>query len=484
MGLSRQSVLFVLAGALCSAHARAQVPAAPSSVPIEARSEARSGPAEARSQANPAPGIELPEVTDPMLQPPAAAARQVHTWQEAIALVRARSTNLATARAQFDAAAARSDGSRSNLLPTASAVGQVNRALLFATGLNLRGDVLEANVRIPDPATIWTGSLNVQQRILDPRSVYDRHTAQLAVRAAAAGGVEAERLALATLADAMVGVFTAERVAEVSRVSLRSNLSVLDLTQRRARLGAASAVDVLRVQQEVATNRGAVLQSAEALRRAYETLGVALGFPEAFGIAPGLTAAGLAEDAAHLCTPIAGGVRSDVQAAQLDYSVAERAVASSGYGYAPVLSVGSAVSYSTQPNAARPSQWTVGAALTVPLYDGGRLSAERATSSANAAAVQQRLTATERQAALEAVQAQRGVDVALADYEISKKAREISAESARLSQIAFVHGTGTSFDLVDSARRLLLAEIDVAIKEFTVVRSRIAAVLAVSNCSL
>jgi hypothetical protein len=38
--------------------------------------------------------------------------------------------------------------------------------------------------------------------------------------------------------------------------------------------------------------------------------------------------------------------------------------------------------------------------------------------------------------------------------------------------------------LVESARRQRLAEIDVTIKEFEVVRARIAALLALSNCSL
>ena len=94
------------------------------------------------------------------------------------------------------------------------------------------------------------------------------------------------------------------------------------------------------------------------------------------------------------------------------------------------------------------------------------------------------MTDAVRNARLQAVQAQRAVVVAEANFAVSRQARDIASDSARLSRIAFVHGTGTSFDLVESARRQRLSEIDVTIQEFEVVRARIAALLALSNCSL
>ena len=129
-------------------------------------------------------------------------------------------------------------------------------------------------------------------------------------------------------------------------------------------------------------------------------------------------------------------------------------------------------------------QWSVGAVLSVPIYDGGRLGAERRINVANAHAARQQLTEASRQAQLQAIQAQRGVEVAAQNHEVSKNARAIAEESARLSRVAFMHGTGTSFDLVESARRLRLAEIDLTIKEFEVVRAQLTALLALSNCNI
>jgi hypothetical protein len=49
-------------------------------------------------------------------------------------------------------------------------------------------------------------------------------------------------------------------------------------------------------------------------------------------------------------------------------------------------------------------------------------------------------------------------------------------------RIAFVQGQGNSFDLVDTARRLREAELDVAVKEFELVRAQIAALLSQASC--
>ena len=67
---------------------------------------------------------------------------------------------------------------------------------------------------------------------------------------------------------------------------------------------------------------------------------------------------------------------------------------------------------------------------------------------------------------------------------MSTTARNIAKESQRLSRLAFINGNGTSFDLVDSARRLREAEIDVLIKEFQVFQARLTAFLSRSNCAI
>ena len=67
---------------------------------------------------------------------------------------------------------------------------------------------------------------------------------------------------------------------------------------------------------------------------------------------------------------------------------------------------------------------------------------------------------------------------------VAAKTRELAAETARLTKVSYVNGSATSFDLVDTARRLREAELDYTIKEFNVLRAKIAALLALSTCDV
>ncbi len=469
-------VCLVLVSAGIASQARAQV----SDPPVPAPAAQPEAPQLGRTAQ---PARSVPLVNDPMLETIEPPPRVLASWQEALSLVRSRSTSIATAHSRIADANARARQALSSSLPEISGQGSVRRDLLFATGTNFTSTSTQVNVRIPSPATVWNAGVSLRQPLFDLRSWYDVGTSDRAVAAATSSAEDVERLALGGLADSIVTVITAERLAEVSRVSLRSNLETLDLTRRRKELGAASGVDVLRVEQEVASNRLDVVQSDESLRQARESLGMALGYPEGFGVAPNIKVDALATDARSACVPVSDpSQRSDVRAAELNLQVTERNVSSLGYGFAPTLDLVSDLNYTTRPTSARPVQWSIGAVLNIPIYDGGRLSSERAASQANATAAREQLTDVKRRAQLEATRAQRSVQVAEANFTVSRQARDIAEESSRLARFAFEHGTGTSFDLVESARRQRLSEIDVTIKEFEVVRARIAALLALSNC--
>lgn len=422
----------------------------------------------------------MPEVNDEMLTPVETPPQVLGTWQQAIELVRNRSTSVATAQAQVLQAQAQARQALSRVLPTLDGNGRVERNLLALRVFNpSSGQVEDQNI------TVWNANLTLSQSLINLRAWHDIGTSGVQERAAAVDSENAERVALAALADSIVSVITAERVAEVNRVSLRSNLSTLDLTKKRTLLGAASAVDVLRAEQEVASSRVALVTGDEALRRAREALGMALGYPEAWGVAPDIKLDQLASDARSVCSRIqTPEERSDVRSARMNVDASERNISSPSYGRAPTLTLISDLNYTSAPQALRPVTWSIGAVLTVPIYDGGVLGAERDANVAAAETARQNLTQVERQARLDAAQAQRSVRVAQANFEVSRQARDIAAESARLSRIAFVHGTGTSFDLVESARRQRETEIDVTIREFDIVRAQITALLALSNCNI
>jgi outer membrane protein TolC len=422
-----------------------------------------------------------------MLEPVPPAAKVITDWRQALRIVRGRSTEVAIAQSRIEEARANSRSVLARSLPTITGTGTVNRHLITGTGPRLSNQGIDPRATIPDPRQIWNGTISVNQPLLDMKAWYDHGSASQRERISQLSARDTERLVLAALADALVNVFTSERLAEVSRISLRSSLSTSDLTRRRARLGAAAALDVLRTEQEVTRSRAQVVQADENLRQSREALGMALGYPEPWGVNPEVKLDQLAADARHVCQPVqAVDTRADVLAAQANVDAAQRAETSADYTLLPTLDLLSDFTVTSSPFTAngKEYQWTVGAMLTIPFYDGGARYGARRQAEAQSETARHQLEQARRQATLEVTQSQRQVGVALANLQVSQQSRDVAGESARLAQVAFVNGSGTSFDLVDAARQLREAEVDLAIKEFEVVRAQVTALLAAANCQI
>lgn len=463
-----------IAPALCEAQ-----PTTPSQPPERAQPPIDEGGAASTPNAGATPA--MPEVTDSMLAPVPAPRHILSDWREALRLVRSRSTSLRQAAITVSSAAAQAELAATRYYPTLRATGTVSHPLL-SPGSNAQALGFFQNFQ-----TTWRGNVNLKQPILNLQAWHDANTAELNIEAAKLSAQDAERRVIAGVADTIVAVVTAERLALVSRVALRSSLYTFELTQRRSKLGAASSVDVLRAEQEVTLNRQKIINADENVERAREALGMALGFTEPWGVAPTLRLNELSLDAARVCRPVTLSTeRSDVQALQKQQQVAERAIQSVDYQLAPTLDFTSDYNY-TQPNFpqdAKPVQWSIGALLTVPLYDGGVRQAQRWQQQTQVQNAQNQIEQRSREVTIEMRQAERAVEVARRNHTVSLDLQRVAKETARLSQLSFVNGRGTSFELVEAARRSQEADLDLAVKEFELVRAQLLAHLVLANCSL
>ncbi len=453
--------------------------------PLPGATEGRTPPAAATSdtptQALEAPSLPVFDIQDPMLTPIAPPPRILGDWREALRLVRNRSTSLRGAELQVTQARVQALATTNRFRPTIRATGVVNHPLLEpGTSANAFGNFQNFQ-------TTWRGTVSLRQPIVNFQTWHDAETAAVSVQAAQLSHQDMERRVLAGVADTIVSVVTAERLSEVSRVGLRSALSTLHLTERRSRLGAASAVDVLRAQQEVALLRQQIVSTDENLERAREALGMALGYPESWGVSPSIRLNELAADAARVCATVSDlSKRADVLALKKQQEVAERNVESADYQLAPTLDFTSDYTYAdpTFPVDAKPMQWSIGALLTIPIYDGGARGAQRWQQQTAALDVRNQIDQRTREATIETRQALRAVEVARRNYDVSVESRRLAHETARLAQLSFLNGRGTSFELVEAARRSREAELDLAVKEFDLVRAELTAQLAQANCSL
>jgi outer membrane protein TolC len=425
----------------------------------------------------------LPNIEDTMLTPQPPAAHVLGSWREALGVMRSNSPNLRISLAQVDIARARARQAAAATLPNLS---------MLTGNTYARYDILRHRVTgadgekalLPEPNAAAGVTLRVP--VFAPRAWYDKETANQQIALASLNTKEAERLLVASVADTIVSTVTAERLAEVSRVNLKGALSTLDLNKRRASLGASSALDVLRAEQEVQSARGQVVTADEGLLQAREALGLALGTSDGWGVNPDIHLDSLADDARASCKAEPDVThRSDVRASRENLKITERQKGSVDWAFWPTLDAVSGFQATAQPLPNRYyASWYVGANLNWTIYDGGLRYGQKDEAVANERVAREQLNDTQRRAQLQVTQAFRGVQVAELNLSVAVKAREIAAETARLARVAFMNGSGTSFDLVDTASRLRQAELDLAVKQFQVLRARIAALLALASCDV
>jgi outer membrane protein TolC len=435
--------------------------------------------------------------------PPATNVLQ--SWRDALRLLRQNSSTLRTLEAQQEVSRAQARQALAPALPTVTGTGAVTRQLLkgetqvldstrtlqnaadgFVPGQPLNIVPVYDTVALPTNATTWQAGLNLRVPLLALSAWHNRGTALRQIEVAKLNSKAAERVSIAAVADAVVTAVTAERLAEVSRVSLESVLSTLDLTKRRAGLGAASTIDVLRIEQEVSLSRGQVVTANDGVLRAREALGAALGSAEPYGVTPSIRLDELANDAKSSCQPADVLARADVRAAQASVQVAKHSEEGVSKTYWPTIDAVSSLTYWSPVSAINNEHvtWSVGGVLNWTLYDGGLRYGTREQRTAETRIANEQLTEAKRRARLEVTQAFRAVRSSEATLSVAAKTREIAAETARLTKVAYLNGSGTSFDLVDTARRLREAELDYTVKEFDVLRAKIAALLALATCDV
>jgi outer membrane protein TolC len=194
----------------------------------------------------------------------------------------------------------------------------------------------------------------------------------------------------------------------------------------------------------------------------------------------------LAQDARSYCSQEPNlDKRPDVIAANASVAVAERRKDGVDWTFWPTVDAVSSLGVrNTVFQNNEHVSWTIGGQLSWLLYDGGVRYGQRDEFEAQARIAKEALTDTRQRANTDVVQSLRAVEVAKQNLEVFTKSREIAAETARLAKVAFINGSGTSFDLVDTAGRQRQAEIDLTVKEFELLRARVAAFLALASCNV
>ncbi|RKH96916.1 TolC family protein [Corallococcus sp. AB030] len=437
----------------------------------------------------PAPVPFQPKVDDPMLTPVPAAPEQVKTWDDALTRVRQRSTDLRNAEAGVSRAQGRWRQSLGLLLPNARATAGVGVDVLHpdvpsaAGGGFVGGSNTGTGVAGPS-APLGTVSASLTQSIIDVGAWRGLSSAKASESASVASLQDVQRRLTQGLAQVLVATVAAERAAEVNRVGLRQALERQAITQRSFELGAGTQLDVVRVSQDVAVARQALVAGDEQLRRTRESLGLSLGEDHGVGVNPEFNLGGLVEQTRQDCAPLQDlANRPDLVAQRANVDAARESRRQASAGYLPTLGLSSTlVGFTTDPGFGRFGTWNVSAVLSMPLWEGGQregLVRERAGIEEQAA---QSLEANRRNVGVEVSRARRGVEVAEALLKTAAESVELADRTDRLTRRAFEVGRGGSLELVQSGAALRQAQLALVLREFELVQARLDAFLTEARC--
>ena len=416
------------------------------------------------------------DLDDPLLAAVEPPPHQLSSWREAVTLITARSVDLGIAVQEVERARGNARQALALALPTISSSGSITQQLL--TAASTPGVESAAN-----PALQW--QLAVSQPIFAPQAWYGIKTADMQVTSAMLSVADKKRTVLTGVVNSIVSVVAAERVAEINRASLKSALERLTLIRRQAALGTATRLDVLRVEQDVAVTRSTLVSGDESLRQARESLGLALGSREAYGVSPSISLIEVAQSMQEICTGIALEDRSDIRQAKNEAEVAARGITDAWLAFSPTATVSTTTGVANQTStvSGRDWTWSVQGLITIPLWDGGVRYGTQRIAKASVEESKLKLESVLRGATISVAQALRSVLVTEQLRLVAERQRDLAIETARLSQRSYETGTGTSFDLVDTAQKARAAEVDLAVKELNVVQVKLGALLALSTCN-
>jgi outer membrane protein TolC len=427
-----------------------------------------------------------PSVSDPMLAPVPPPRRMLGSWEEAVTYLRARSTDLRIAFDQVLQAEAQTRIALAQYLPTITGSGIYTHQLITNTvssGFATAGGGLTTSSTVPLPNTL-AGQVQIQQDVINVQEFDQISINELGEDAARLSVDDKKRTLALSLANQIVAVVTAERSAELNRVGLRVALEQLEITRRKQSLGAANGLDVVRADQNAANARATLVTGDETLREAREALGLALGVPEETGVAANVNVNGLAEGALASCHTVRSvDDRPDVAAARENLEVAKRNLRNVWFTFLPTVTAQSQLQLTNPAATNYPNPtWNIQGILSIPIWDGGTRYGNLRNARAAEDIAAQNLEALRRQAIIQVQQAQRQLSVAEVSDKVALEQRDLAAKNDTMTQQGYMVGQGTSLELVTASEAHRQAELNLALADFTVVKARLLAALALATC--
>ncbi len=250
-----------------------------------------------------------------------------------------------------------------------------------------------------------------------------------------------------------------DQLLQIAEATLAQGEETLRLTELGARVGQQAEFDVLRARVARDNQRPAVIQRRAARDLAYDRLRTLLDIPQGQPL--------------ELTTPLDGGTpavetpdtasrRAPVRQAEQQVAVQRAQLAIARSQRLPSISLTSQYGQVAFARNLFPElgsfrdNWTVGAALQVPVFTGGRIRGEVLSAEANVNEARAQLEQVRELAELDTRSAYSQLDAARATWEASSGTVEQAERAYQIAEIRFREGISTQLELTDA--RILLEQ--------------------------
>lgn len=393
---------------------------------------------------------------DRLFEPgPLPTAPDAITLTEAFAMADREAINLEMARLDVERGEAAERIAWAGLLPVISGsltYQRFDQPIIRATTITDSDGMSRTDQLVVRYENALSGSISVSET-LSLRSIAAIHAAQDTSDLARLVLDDLRRRARAAIARTFYTVLAARRAAELARSQIEDALRQWRAARTRAELGTAISLDVARAEVAALDALRRAADADQALVRAWDQLGDAIGRTEPMDAVPSRLGPVPADEARAIERAI--GMRSDVRSAEMSRQRASRAVDDAWFRFAPSITLSWTGSFTEPRTAFNPNtQWIALASLSIPFYDGGARYGALRDAQLAVEQADENIELTRRAVRLEIRDAYRRVATADRSAAIAERQVDVARRAAVASEAGFASGALTGLEL-DSARRAL-----------------------------
>lgn len=371
--------------------------------------------------------------------------------EEAVQLALSRNERARIARLGVDVAQAGVARARSRFLPVLS----VNGSDTFRPE--------QLGERAGTPANVASGSVNLQQPLLDAAAFPLLSEARASLAAEQDQAVEDQRTLAFDAARAFFGVLTSQAVLQAAERRLSSARAALADAQARVRAQLASSNDATRAEVDLASAAREVESDRGGSGTAALSLGLLLDAPPPSALAAPeavLETARKPVGAADALVRDALGRRLDLSALQHAAQAAHEAAREPLLRIVPTL--GFAGSASATTNSSTSGRWSdaqLSLTLSWVLYDAGQRYADLRSRDASAQIADLQALARARTVEADVRSAAVTLAAAQAAYGVADKAVAVAHKNAEETAALYKQGLAKAIELIDANDQVFLAEV-------------------------